>query len=518
MGLLFSDTSSDIIAFLLIGFLAAYFYVKQAYSYWKRMGVKYVEPTFPFGNFGPTIFQKRVSGELIADVYNSSNEPFIGMFGVLRPLLVVRDPKLVRSIFIKDFQYFVDRGVYIDAKNDPLSGHLFSMTGEAWKNLRVKMSPLFTSGKLKAMFSTLLDCGEPLQKYISKKAAMNQSVEFRELAARYTTDIIASVGFGIDVNTIDNPDAEFRRYGRKALEINFKNGLRVFSILIYPKIRKLLTLKSVDDDVERFMINMVRETLTYREKNNVSRKDLMQLMIQLRNIGKVQNDGDWDTKIVGDETKKTLTLNEIAAQAWVFFIAGFETSSSTLSFCLYELAKNADIQKKVQNEIDEIKKQHNGQLSYDAVSEMKYLDWCIDETLRKYPIVPILNRECGQTYKVPGSNYVMEKGTAILIPVLGIQRDPKYYPKPDEFIPERFKPENIKPFEDMPYMPFGDGPRNCIGIRLGKLQTKVGLILSLQNHSYHLTGNTLGELKMSPNTFALTPEDGINLKITPRSI
>lgn len=113
MGLLFSETSSDIIAFLLIGFFAAYFYVKQSYSYWKRMGVKYVEPTFPFGNFGPTVFQNKVGGELIAEIYHSSQEPFIGAFGALRPLLIVRDPKLVRSIFIKDFQYFVDRGVYI---------------------------------------------------------------------------------------------------------------------------------------------------------------------------------------------------------------------------------------------------------------------------------------------------------------------------------------------------------------------------------------------------------------------
>lgn len=172
----------------------------------------------------------------------------------------------------------------------------------------------------------------------------------------------------------------------------------------------------------------------------------------------------------------------MAAQIWLFFIAGFETSSSTLSFCLYELAKNPDVQKKVQQEIDQIKAKHNGQLSYDAVNDMKYLGWCIDgifvtkliaieicieilfiflqiETLRKYPIVPILNRECTQTYKVPGSNYTMEKGTAVIIPVLGIQRDPKYYPKPDEFIPERFSPENTKSFEQMPYMPFGDGPR-----------------------------------------------------------
>lgn len=77
------------------------------------------------------------------------------------------------------------------------------------------MSPVFTSGKLKAMFSTLLNCGEPLQKYINKMSAENKSVEFRELAARYTTDIIASVAFGLEVNTIDNPNTEFRRFGRK---------------------------------------------------------------------------------------------------------------------------------------------------------------------------------------------------------------------------------------------------------------------------------------------------------------
>lgn len=115
MALLFSEISSDIIALLLIGFTAAYLYVKHLYSYWKRLGVKYVEPTFPFGNFGPTIFQKKTAGELVADVYKESNEPFIGIFGVLRPMLIVRDPKILQSILIKDFQHFVDRGVYIGA-------------------------------------------------------------------------------------------------------------------------------------------------------------------------------------------------------------------------------------------------------------------------------------------------------------------------------------------------------------------------------------------------------------------
>lgn len=132
--------------------------------------------------------------------------------------------------------------------------------------------------------------------------------------------------------------------------------------------------------------------------------------------------------------------------------------------------------------------------------------------------MPILNRECTQTYKVPGTDYVMEKGTAIIIPVLGLQRDPKYYPNPDKFIPERFNSQNVKPFDEMPYMPFGDGPRVCIGLRLGKLQAKVGLILMLQNYNYHLTDNTrMGELKMSAKTFVLTPIDGVNLRMTPRA-
>lgn len=113
MGLIFRETSSDLIAILLISFTAAYLYVKHLYSYWKRLGVKYLEPTFPVGNFGPTILQKKSGGELVAQIYKENTEPFIGIFGALRPLLIVRDPKIIQSIFIKDFQHFVDRGVYI---------------------------------------------------------------------------------------------------------------------------------------------------------------------------------------------------------------------------------------------------------------------------------------------------------------------------------------------------------------------------------------------------------------------
>lgn len=111
-----------------------------------------------------------------------------------------------------------------------------------------------------------------------------------------------------------------------------------------------------------------------------------------------------------------------------------------MNFCVYELCKNPHIQRKVQEELATHWKSGDADdLTYDVLASMKYLDCCIDETLRKYPIVPILNRESSRDYTFAGTNMKIEKGTAIAIPVLGLQRDPEIYDSPMEFRPERFE-------------------------------------------------------------------------------
>lgn len=215
MGLIFENNFTEFITLFSIITLTSIIYFKHLYSYWLKYNIKFIKPQFPFGNLGPSFLQKLSIAELLQTFYNYANEPFIGVFTGIRPTLILRDPELIRTVFIKDFQYFHDRGVYIDEKNDPLSGHLFSLNGDKWKNLRVKLTPTFTSGKLKSMFPTIIGCGTKLQNYMDKMAQNEGVCEIREIAARFTTDIIASVGFGIDINCIDNPDTEFRRYGRK---------------------------------------------------------------------------------------------------------------------------------------------------------------------------------------------------------------------------------------------------------------------------------------------------------------
>lgn len=378
MALIFTDTSTDVVAILLVASTCVYWFFKYKFLYWHRRGIKYVPATSPFGNFGASFTQQMCMGENAQIHYRNTTEPYIGIFACVRPVLLVCDPELIRRIFIKDFQHFVDHGIYSDEKRDPLSAHIFAINGEKWKNLRVKLTPTFTSGKLKAMFSTLVDCGVPLQKYLSNVAPKSETIEFREIIARYTTSVIASVAFGVDIDCVSNPDTSFRKYGRKYFALNLKNGLRFAAAFLCPSIMHNLKVRLVDRDIEDFMMALVKSTIEHREKNNIVRKDFFQLLLQLRNTGNVQLDDKWETVITADESGKKLTLEEMTANAFAIYIAGFETTSTTISFCLFEIARNADIQRKVHQEIDQVLSRHNGQITYECASEMKYLENCID--------------------------------------------------------------------------------------------------------------------------------------------
>lgn len=139
----------------------------------------------------------------------------------------------------------------------------------------------------------------------------------------------------------------------------------------------------------------------------------------------------------------------------------------------------------------------------------------IVEALRKYAIVPVLNRTCIKDYQIPGTNKTIEKGIEVFIPAYALQMDEKYYEEPHKFKPERF-------FEDKnqankPYLPFGDGPRNCIGMRMGKMQTKVGLVLMLQKFKYALDSNLKDcDMEFDPKLFLLSPRVKVNLRVIKR--
>lgn len=219
MGLLFADRFNDGVALLVIVATLVAYYLRRVYTYWQRNGVQSLPRYFPFGNFGPIFMQTASFGLHMQTMYRATTERYIGIYAGFRPTLLLCDPELVRTVMVKDFQHFQDRGIYIDEVNDPLSGHLLALNGEKWKVVRGKLTPTFTSGKLKAMFSTLTDNGKSLIEFLDKRADDYETVEMREIFAQYTTNVIASVAFGLDIDCIKDPEIPFRKFGRKVYYI-----------------------------------------------------------------------------------------------------------------------------------------------------------------------------------------------------------------------------------------------------------------------------------------------------------
>ncbi|KAJ8951744.1 hypothetical protein NQ318_012595 [Aromia moschata] len=426
------------------------------------------------------------------------------------------DPAIIKSILQKDFDHFINHGIYSNPEAEPLSGHLFNLENAKWRDLRAKLTPTFTSGKMKMMFQTLVTCSEGLRKILEEYSFTKDAVDIKDVVSRFSTDVIGSCAFGLDCNSLKNPDSEFRRFGNKVFALDITMKIKHLISMVMPKIvLDFVGFRMLSKDVESFFMKVIRDTIDYREKNNVYRKDFMHLMLQLKNRGHVADDASiMDTEGNDEKKQPHLTFNEFAAQCFVFFVAGFETSSTLMTFALFRLTENPDIQEKLREDILSVLKKHDDKLTYEAVMEMSYLDKVIDETLRINPPVSALPRVCNKTYRVPGTDVTIDPGTNINIPVYGIHMDPEYYPNPEVFDPERFSEENKAKRPSCTFIPFGEGPRICIGLRFGIMQAKVGLIRILKDYKVTLNQKTKTPIKLDHRSGIMAVEGGIWLNIT----
>ena len=152
------------------------------------------------------------------------------------------------------------------------------------------------------MFSLIAECAEQLQQYVDKPARNGDILDMKEIMARFATDVIGSCAFGINCNSIRNPNSEFHKMGKRLTHVSvglyLQKMLKTFSILLL----KPFHIRLHPDEVSNFFMGVVKDVIVYREKNNVVRNDFMQLLIQLKNKGKIEDDGDIKSEHVQDET------------------------------------------------------------------------------------------------------------------------------------------------------------------------------------------------------------------------
>ncbi|XP_071576367.1 cytochrome P450 6k1-like [Temnothorax nylanderi] len=502
-----------LIQLIIIALSALYIYYKYViFNFWRKRNVVYIEPVVPTGNITALIRGKKQIGVFLHDAYMKYKEHrAFGMYGLFKPYFIIADPDLIKVILTEKFTSFHDRGIHFNPQLNPLFDNLFCINGERWQDLRAKMTHTFTKAKIKQMFPIVKECSERLAKYLESKAQTRDSVQMKDMFARYTIDVIMSTAFGMTSNCIEDPNDECLIQGKKFLRIKI---LRFILFVSLPKIMDFFSISLADRETTSFFMNMFRENVERRKIDNIVTNDFMNLLIQLMEKGYVNPD-DVKKTDVKSTINEPLTMAEATAQAFAFFFAGFESSAATATFALYELAQNQDIQDNVREEIDETLAKH-GDLTYEAIDEMKYLEKVINETLRKYPPLPMLNRICTETTDLPTVNIRVPKGIPIVIPVLGLHRDPSIYPDPERFDPERFAADEKAKRHNYAFLPFGEGQRKCIGLRFGNIQTKIGLVSLLSKYRFKPHSQTAVPLIFNEKSFGLAVKGGVYLVIEPR--
>ncbi|KAJ8976833.1 hypothetical protein NQ317_011829 [Molorchus minor] len=430
----------------------------MAYKYWKSRGFPYLEPTPPFGNLSCVFSFRKSIGILLKDVHVEMKTPFVGLFQLHKPFLLVKDPDLIRSILIKDFNVFYDRQALADRHIDSVGSQmLFFNRNPSWNILRKKVTPVYTSGKLKSMYYLFAESGRDLTGFISKKMEETDVFDVKDCMMRYTTDLITSTAFGLKARSFKENPTQFRKAAERLFDFN--DPLRAFILMSYflaPSLVKLFRLKWLDNQTASFLRNSFWSTVEERKKSYILRNDVVGTVMEIKHEQDSVNNNSYD-----------FDDDSWVAQAAMFFVAGFETSGTAAACCLYELAKNKEIQNTLREELKEaLSVQQNNNIDYELLTKnLPYLEMVVKETLRKYPVLPFLDRTCNQDYPLPGTSLMLEKGVSVFISVYGLHMDPENFPEPDQFIPERFSLENKKNIKPFSYIPFGDGPRNCIGSR-----------------------------------------------------
>jgi len=360
---------------------------------------------------------------------------------------------------------------------------------------------------MKAMFKLMSDCAANFTDFLSKLPADKNVMEMKNSFTRYTNDVIATCAFGISVDSMRNPNNEFYIYGKEATTFDTLRTIKFYFVRSMPAVTKMLGVKLISNHISEFFKDLVRSTIHARDTKNIVRPDMLQLMMETR--GK-RGPG------------KELTIEDMTAQAFIFFFGGFDTVSSLMCFAAHEITVNPDIQAKLHNEIEEVLKTTNGELTYEALNGMQYLDAVINETLRLWPIAPFLDRINVEDFELPPAlpgdkPFLLKKGMNVWFPAYGLHRDPKYFEKPDEFYPERFLDENKKDINSTAYIPFGIGPRMCIGNRFALLETKVVLFHLLARCELKMCTKTSHPLQLSKKHFAMLADGGFWLKIQARN-
>ena len=483
-----------------------YYYVTKQFHFFKDQGVPFLKGSFPFGsnNSWKCMTGKRSFLEFDdAAVEECPNEKIFGCFLMGQPIWIIDDEELGKRILIKDFDYFTDRRA-VESTEKYFDSFLTNLQGNDWKKMRSMMSGVFTGARLKLMSKHINAVGLNFEKYIDDIANKGIEVDTKEAGMKMSLDSIATAGFGIQENSFENPENQFRIMALTLISApgytSAWNMPKWIIMMIFPFIGRLFGWSYMSKTAINFFEDIIKRSYQQRKESKVRRNDFIDLMVdELQQSGGspqeqtvYEDDYEKDAALntaglasFKDSGKDDLTL--IIANLLVFFFAGFDVTSTNFTIICHKLAIFPDLQEKVVEEIDEIIGDSDD-VTYDKIQSLKYLDMFISEAFRVTNLTTAHERQCCKDYKIPGTNFVIQKGRYVHVYVENMSHSDSNFKNPKVFDPENYAPENNP--NKFASMTFGQGPRNCIGMRYALLTLKIAVTYMLRSHRLIRTTNT----------------------------
>ena len=336
-------------------------------------------------------------------------------------------------------------------------------------------------------------------------------------------DSLACCAFGLNPKSFEDNSGVFAKYAASVFQVSVLDNIKIMTRFLPGSVflQQKLNINFFKPKETKYFKDIILKTIQHRRETGVRVNDLIDLMLDcMKPAGNVEKaDIDEPEDVHLKHHKKFVELNEdiIVSNCLLFLVAGYDTTGMTLAVMGYFLSKYPLVQTKLQEEIDQAFEENGGLLpEYQVIQELPYLEMCIMESLRMYSPAGALFRTCTKDYAFPGTNVSVMKDDLIILPVIGIHSDERYYPNPEEFNPENFSKEAKALRSPYTFLGFGQGPRGCIGMRFALLEAKVAMIEILHSFSFVYSNKNPEVLELDPSSETGYIKGGLFAKIQKR--